>query len=192
MLSTAPRIFKSQTKSQIFEIYDYPHDLPRTLKQFYDPQLFLPMGLEEGTLYFPSLSKELGRITIFPAFYSADRNATNHRVLIDFLDRDPCVRNWIYFSIYLNPSNMPTIHALARDSMAVRLFQTICLHLHFERRCEIVSSLIYPSISMTRAPNQKGVKPSQEMKEAFLFFSNLKKLNVIFRSPDGPLPEVML
>lgn len=47
------------------------------------------------------------------------------------------------FSLYLNPSNMPTIRALAKD-MAVIFPQIVCLNLNFEYRFEIVSFLLTP------------------------------------------------
>ena len=46
-----------------------------------------------------------------------------------------------HFSLYMNPSNMPTIHALAKD-MAAIFPQILNIRLIFEYRCEIVSFLL--------------------------------------------------
>jgi hypothetical protein len=46
-----------------------------------------------------------------------------------------------HFSLYMNPFNMPTIHALAKY-MAVIFPQIINIYLIFEYRCVIVSFLL--------------------------------------------------
>ena len=43
-----------------------------------------------------------------------------------------------HFSLYMNPSNMPTIHTLEKD-MSVIFPQIVNIYLIFEYRCEIVS-----------------------------------------------------
>jgi hypothetical protein len=96
-------------------------------------------------------------IALFPTFYSADRNATNRQILVDFLNKDlTCAEmNQVSrFSLYLNPSNMPTIHALAKD-MALIFPQIVRLNLNFEYRCEIVSFLTDPTMSDDRIFNRR-------------------------------------
>ena len=83
------------------------------------------------------------RFAVFPTFYSAVRNAITHQTLVDFLNKDLTraeMNEVSHFSLYMNPSNMPAIHALAKD-MAVIFPQIVNICLIFEYRCEIVSLL---------------------------------------------------
>ena len=117
----------------------------KALKELYNAQLFLPIVL---TLYRRAYSLNSDSIAIFPAFYSADRRATIHRVLAESFDKDQGyymvaqADNIRKLSIYLiDSSDMASIYALAKD-MAVSFPQICVLHLLFERQCEIVSFLL--------------------------------------------------
>lgn len=88
--------------------------------------------------YYQSFAT-FNHIAIFPVFYSADRNATNHQLLIESLNKDlTCVEmDQVYhLSIYLNSSNMSTIRALAMD-MDIIFPNIFYLNLYVERRCEL-------------------------------------------------------
>lgn len=136
------RIFKSQTKLQIFGIYNlsYPHTLLETLKQFRDAQLFLPMVFTVEGNYVSQW-----HIGIFPGFYNVDRIATIHQVLFESLDKDVLCAGMnevvSQLSIYLvDSSNLPTIQALAED-MAVTLPHLTQINISFERGQNIVRFL---------------------------------------------------
>ena len=84
------------------------------------------------------------RFAVFPTFCSSDRNTTNHQILVDFLNKDLTraeMNHVSHFSLFMNPSNMPTINALAKD-MTVIFPQIINIFLIFEYRCVIVSFLL--------------------------------------------------
>jgi hypothetical protein len=132
---------------QIFGTYSYPHY--RLLNALYNAQLpSLPMVIGWTCTNEHSYGV-IDSFTVFPTLYSADCNATNHQILVDFLNKDlTCaeIDQVSHFALYLNPSNIPTIHALAKD-MAVIFPQIVCLYLNFECQCaseitEIVSFLL--------------------------------------------------
>ena len=141
------RIIKSQSEVQILGLYSTltTRNLLKTLQELHNDQLFLPIFLtleRDSFLPFPD------HISIFPAFYSADRRATIPQVLAQSFCRDQgnymlARADGIYqLSIYLiDSSDMPSIYALAKD-MAVSFPQIGWLNLYFERRCEIVSFLL--------------------------------------------------
>lgn len=124
---------------QIFGIYYFPR--PGFLQSLHNAQL---SGLSIPVVIACICTKSFGifdRFAVFPTFYSSDRNATNHQILVDFLNKDltRAERNQVsHFSLFMNPSNMPTIHALAKD-MSVIFPQIINIYLIFEYRCVIVS-----------------------------------------------------
>jgi hypothetical protein len=116
----------------------------KTLKEFYNAQLFFPIVL---ILEREDFSPRPDHITIFPAFYSVDRCATMHQLLAQSLCKDQGSymvanpNNFFTLSIYLiDSSDMPSISALAKN-MAVSFPQICYLNLYFERRCDIVSFL---------------------------------------------------
>jgi hypothetical protein len=87
---------------------------------------------------------QFDNFAVFPTFYSVDRNAANHKILVDFLNKDLTRVERSRVSrvyLYMNPSNMPTIHALAKD-MAVIFPQILVIHLVFEYHYHIVSFLL--------------------------------------------------
>ena len=87
-------------------------------------------------------------ISIFPAFYSVDRRATIHQVLVHSFSKEQdgflvaSVDNVRELSFYLfDSSDIPLISALAKN-MAVSFPHIGHLNLCFERLCEIVSFLL--------------------------------------------------
>ena len=123
----------------------YPTDLLETLKQFDrdNAQLFLPVifKMDYITNYFPN-PPAFHEITIFPAFYSADRITTIRQVLAESLEKHQNLDAVVDLCICLiDCSEMHIIHALAKD-MAAIFPQIKRLHFSFERRCEIVSFLL--------------------------------------------------
>lgn len=131
---------------QIFGIYYFPR--PGFLQSLHNAQL---SGLSIPVVIACICTKSFGifdRFAVFPTFYSSDRNATNHQILVNFLNKDltRAEKNQVsHFSLFMNPSNMPTIHALAKD-MSVIFPQIINIYLIFEYRCVIVS---FPLTSMS-------------------------------------------
>ena len=118
--------------------------IPKTLREFDNAQLFLPIIL---TLEREGFSPYTNHIGIFPEFYSADRCATIHQVLVQSFSKDQGnymaanADNIRELDIYLiDSSDMPSISALAKN-MAVSFPQIAYLNLSFERQCEIVSFL---------------------------------------------------
>jgi len=155
------RIFKSQTELQIFGMYNLPRQgFLQSLRIAQLSGLSLPVVF--SFIYTKGFEMGFDRFAIFPTFYSADRNATNHQILVDLSNKDLTheeMKEVTHVYLYMNPSNMPAIHALAKD-MAVIFPQIVNIYLVFEYRCEI-------------AP--------QEIKDVLSMFSNLKMLNVDLR-----------
>jgi len=154
-------IIKSQTELQILGSYSPggASHIPKILRELDNAQLFLPIVL---TMERESFTPYTDHICIFPAFYSADRCATMHQVLAQSFSKDQGnymdanVDNIRELDIYLiDSSDMPSITALAKN-MAVTFPNIGYVNLCFEHRCEI---------------------PSEEIKEKFSFFSNLRGLS---------------
>jgi hypothetical protein len=142
------QIIKSQTELQILGLYGpgilNPRIVLKTLKELHN-QLFLPIVL---TLERESFITVVDHISIFPTFYSVDRQATIPQGLVQSFCEDQGnymvakAENIIQLSIYLvDSSGIPSIYALAKD-MAVSFPGIHGLNLLFERRCEIVSFLL--------------------------------------------------
>ena len=117
----------------------------KTLKELHDAQLSLPIVLTLDRESFLSVTEYIG---IFPVFYSVDRLATIHQLLVQSFCKDQGsymvakVDNINQLSIYLiDASDIPSICALAKN-MAVSFPQISWLNLWFERPCEIVSFLL--------------------------------------------------
>lgn len=139
------RVIESQTELRILGIYGnaISRNLLKTLQQFQNAQLFLPMVvmLRESwnSLSFDSIS-------IFPAFYSVDRSATIYQQLAKSFDGDQGFNmranadQVIQLSIYLvDSSDIRTICTLAKN-MAATFPLVYWLNFVFECQCEIVSS----------------------------------------------------
>ena len=121
-------------------------NLLKTLKEFYNVQLFLPIVL---TMEHGSFSTNPDHISIFPAFYSVNRRSTIPQVLVQsFGDKYVYARDssFLGLSIYLfDSSDMPSIYALAMDVSTI--FPRIgWINLMFERRCAIVSFLFIVNV----------------------------------------------
>ena len=123
----------------------YRHIL-KSLKELHNnAELFLPIVL---MLERESFTPYPDHISIFPAFYSFDRCATIHQVLVQSFCKDQgdymvaSADNVRELSFYLfDSSDIPLISVLAKN-MAVSFPHIGNLNLCFERRCEIVSFLL--------------------------------------------------
>ena len=121
-----------------------PRNILKTLKEFRNTQLFFPIIV---TFERENSTSLINRISIFPAFYSADRRATIPPLLAQSLCKDE--NDYMFakvdyvdeLSIYLiDPSDMPSIYALVKD-IAVTFSHICYINLFFERQCMIVSFL---------------------------------------------------
>jgi len=156
------QIIKSQTELQILGIYmpRGSRHILKSLKELHNnAELFLPIVL---MLQRESFTPYPDHISIFPAFYSVDRCATMNQVLVQSFSKEQdaymvaSADNVRELSFYLfDSSDIPFISALAKN-MAVSFPHIGYLNLSFERRCEI---------------------PTQEIKEEFSCFSNLRDVN---------------
>ena len=141
------RIIKCQSELKILGLYarrfrhwhirhasDGPtRNILKTLKELHNAQLFFP-------IVFTLDSAVLGHISIFPAFYSVNRQATIPQALTQSLCKSRF--DIIELSIYLiDSSDMPSTYSLAKD-MVVSFPQIAYIKLFFECRCEIVSFLL--------------------------------------------------
>ena len=119
----------------------------KSLKELHNnnAELSLPIVL---TLQRESFTPYPDHISIFLAFYSIDRWATIHQVLVQSFSKEQdgymvaSADNVRELSFYLfDSSDIPLISALAKN-MAVSFPHIGHLNLCFERLCEIVSFLL--------------------------------------------------
>lgn len=119
-----------------------PRNILKILRELHDAQFFLPIifTMEHDQIY---ASSDTEHISIFPAFYSANRRTSIPQVLAQSFNEDQenylvCIRELSIFLI--DSSDLPSVYLLAKD-IAARCTEIRWLNLWFEFRCEIVSFL---------------------------------------------------
>ena len=143
------QIIASQTELQILGIYEFDNNedgFLATLQRFQNAQLHLPVVITFGYIY--DFYPDFDRITIFPSFYSIDRNPTIQQVLAESFDKYQSsymsvdAREVSALTIYLVDScDLPSIHVFT-EHITMKSPLIAELNFCFKNQCEIVSFLL--------------------------------------------------